>query len=68
MIKITITSIKVDSTFTEDHTDFKVGDQAYYIIRENGKRISPYYRHEPDAVLRAWQMIKEYGLTLVESW
>ena len=68
MIKITITSIKVDSTFTEDHTDFKVGDQAYYIIRESGKRISQYYRFELNAVLRAWQMVKEYGLTLVESW
>ena len=68
MIKITITSIKADASYVEDYSDFKVGDQAYYIIRENGKRISLYYKHEYEAVLRAWELVKEYGLTLVESW
>lgn len=68
MIKITITSTKADASFVEDHPEFIVGDQAYYIIRESGKRISQYYRFELNAVLRAWQLVIEYGLTLVEPW
>lgn len=68
MIKITITSVKVDSSFVEEHTGFVVGDTAYYVIRESGKRLSDYYFYEHDAVLRAWDMVKKYGLTLVEPW
>lgn len=68
MIKITITSIKADASFVEDYPDFKVGDQAYYIIRDNGHRLLLYYKYEYEAVLRAWELVKEYGLTLVEPW
>lgn len=68
MIKITITSVKVDSSFAEENTDFVVGNTAYYVIRESGKRVSAYYENEDDAILRAWDMVKQYGLTLVEPW
>lgn len=68
MIKITISSIKVDSSFVEEHAGFVEGDTAYYVIRENGKRISVYYGNENDAVLCAWGMVKHFGLTLVEPW
>lgn len=68
MIKITITSVKVDSSFKEEHTGFVVGDTAYYVIRENGKRLSDFFFYEHDAVLKAWQLVIKYGLTLVEPW
>lgn len=68
MIKITITSVKVDSSFVERHQDFKVGDIAYCVIRESGKRLGPYFRNELRAAEHAWHLIKEYGLTLVEPW
>lgn len=68
MIKITITQTKVDSSLVEEHSDLVVGDTAYYVIRESGKRLSGYYNNEHDAVLCAWNMVKYYGLTLVESW
>mgnify|MGYP003298821022 CR=1 FL=1 len=68
MIKITITSIMVDSYFVELNTDFEVGDTAYYVVRENGKRLSDYYFYEHDAVLNAWELVVKYGLTLVEPW
>lgn len=68
MIKITITSIKVDSSFVEEHTEFKVGDVAYYVIRENGMCISPKFKEYQYAVLHAWQLVCKYGLTLVEPW
>lgn len=68
MIRITITSIKVDSSFVEEHTDFVVGDTAYYVVRESGKRISVYYNTELDALEDAWAKVKQYGLTLVEPW
>lgn len=68
MIKITITSIKVDSSFAEEHAGFVVGDTAYYVIRESGKRISVYYDTELDALEDAWSKVKHYGLTLVEPW
>lgn len=68
MIKITITSIKVDSDFVEQHVGFVVGDTAYYVIRESGKRLSVYFENETDAVQCAWSMVKHYGLTLVEPW
>lgn len=68
MIKITITSIKVDSSFVEEHAGFVEGDTAYYVIRESGKRISVYYDTELDALEDAWSKVKHYGLTLVEPW
>lgn len=68
MINITITSFKVDSFFVEEHRGFKVGDNAYYVIRENGKRISSYYQIELEALEDAWKKVKLYGLTLVEPW
>ena len=68
MIKITITSVKVDSSFAEENTGFVVGDTAYYVIRESGKRISPYFHTENDAIESAWYRVKCYGLTLVEPW
>jgi hypothetical protein len=68
MIKITITSIKVDSSFVEENTGFVKGDTAYYVIRESGKRISSYFFYEHDALVCAWQLVKQYGLTLVEPW
>lgn len=68
MIKITITSVKVDSSFVEEHAGFVVGDTAYYVIRESGKRLSVYYNTELDALEDAWSKVKHYGLTLVEPW
>ena len=68
MIKITITSVKVDSSFVEKHKGFVVGDTAYYVIRESGKRLGPYFKNELWAAEHAWHLIKEYGLTLVEPW
>lgn len=68
MIKITITSFKVDAYFAEEHTDFTAGNSAYYVIRENGKRLGPYFLKEHLALKHAWALVKEYGLTLVEPW
>jgi len=68
MIKITIASVKVDSAFAECRPDFKVGDTAYYVIRESGVRLGPYFKNELRAAEHAWHLIKEYGLTLVEPW
>ena len=68
MIKITITSVKVDSSFEKEHAGFAVGDTAYYVIRESGKRLSVYYNTELDALEDAWSKVKHYGLTLVEPW
>lgn len=68
MIKITITSIKVDSSFVEEHTGFVVGDIAYYVVRDSGKRLSDFYFYDHDAVLNAWELVVKYGLTLVEPW
>ena len=68
MIKITITSVKVDSSFAEEHTGFVVGDTAYYVIRESGKRLSPYFQKESFALKHAWALVVNYGLTLVEPW
>lgn len=68
MIKITITSVKVDSSFVEEHAGFAVGDTAYYVIRESGKRISGYYDTEHYALEDAWCKVKKFGLTLVEPW
>ena len=68
MIKITITSVKVDSSFVEEHTSFKIGETAHYIIRDSGKRISHYFKTEKDAASAAWRLINMYGLTLVEPW
>lgn len=68
MIRITITSVKVDSSFVKEHAGFEVGDTAYYVIRESGKRLSVYYNTELDALEDAWSKVKHYGLTLVEPW
>ena len=68
MIKITITSVKVGSLFLKEHAGFVEGDTAYYVMRENGKRISVYYSTELDALEDAWSKVKHYGLTLVEPW
>lgn len=68
MINITITSMKVDSSFSEEHPSFVKGETAFYIIRESGKRISRYYHLESHALKSAWDMVKTYGLTLVEPW
>lgn len=68
MVKITITSVKVDSSFVDEHAGFVVGDTAYYVIRESGKRLSVYYSTELDALEDAWSKVKHYGLTLVEPW
>lgn len=68
MIKITITSVKVDSSFVEKYAGFVEGDTAYYVIRESGKRLSVYYNTELDALEDAWSKVKQYGLTLVEPW
>ena len=68
MIKITITSVKVDSSFVKGYAGFVEGDTAYYVIRESGKRLSVYYNTELDALEDAWSKVKHYGLTLVEPW
>lgn len=68
MIKITITSVKVDSSFAEENTGFVVGDTAYYVIRESGERLSAYFHTENDALESAWSKVKCYGLPLVKPW
>lgn len=68
MVKITITSVKVGSSFVEEHAGFVVGDTAYYVIRDSGKRLSIFYDNENDALRCAWGMVKHFGLTLVEPW
>lgn len=68
MIKITIASVKVDSSFVKEYAGFVEGDTAYYVIRESGKRLSVYYNTELDALEDAWSKVKHYGLTLVEPW
>lgn len=68
MIKITIATTKVDSSFVADYTGLEIGDTAYYVIRESGKRLSSYFKTEKQAVIAAWWMVKKYGLTLVEPW
>lgn len=68
MIKITIVSIKVDSSFAEEVPIFKVGDIAYYVIRDSGARLSDYFRDEACTTRYAWELVKKYGLTLVEPW
>lgn len=68
MIKITITSKTVDSSFVKEHAGFEVGETAYYIIRESGKRLSLFYESENAALEVAWSLVKHYGLILVEPW
>ena len=68
MIKITIASVKVDSSFLEENGGVVSGNTAYYVIRESGKRLSVYYDTELDALEDAWSKVKHYGLTLVEPW
>lgn len=68
MVKITITSVKVASSFVEEHAGFVVGDTAYCVIRDSGKRLSVFYDNENDALQCAWSMVKHFGLTLVEPW
>lgn len=68
MIKITITSIKADTSYVFESLGYKPGETAYYVIRESGKRISLYYKTELEALQDAWSKVKEYGLTLVEPW
>lgn len=68
MIKITITTIKADSSKVMELAGFEPGETAYYVIRESGKRISLYYHTELDALKDAWTKVQEYGLTLVEPW
>ena len=59
MIKITITSVKVDSSLAEVLPIFHVGTTVYYVIRESGARLSNYFREEEIAVLYAWQLVKK---------
>ena len=68
MIKITIASRKVDSSFVEEYGGVVSSDTAYYVMRESGKRLSVYYDTELDALEDAWKKVKHYGLTLVEPW
>lgn len=68
MIKITIASVKVDESFVEAYAGFAVGETAYYVVRESGKRLSVYYNTELDALEDAWLKVKHFGLTLVEPW
>lgn len=68
MIKITIVSVKADSSFVGEYAGFVEGDTAYYVMRESGKRISVYYDTELDALEDAWKKVKHYGFTLVEPW
>lgn len=68
MIRITINSIKVNNTLAEGFNGFKVGDTAYYVLRDNGKKLSPYFQKESFALKHAWSLVVNYGLTLVEPW
>lgn len=68
MIKITITSIKADSSEVMERAGFVPGDTVYYVIRESGQQISNYFSAESIALRYAWELVKKYGLTLVEPW
>lgn len=52
----------------EEHPIFNVGDTVYYVIRDSGVRLSDYFRDETLAICYGWQLVKKYGLTLVEPW
>lgn len=68
MIKITITSMKADSSEVMENAGFVPGETVYYVIRESGRRISDYYHAESSALIDAWAKVQKYGLTLVEPW
>lgn len=68
MIKITIASIKVDSSLAEARPTFHVGTTVYYVLRDNGAHLSDYFKEEGLALGYAWQLVQNYGLTLVKPW
>lgn len=68
MIEITIKTIKADSSQVMQDSGFKVGEKAYYVIRESGVAISGYFHTENGALESAWYLVKKYGFTLVEPW
>lgn len=39
----------------------------FVIRRDNGKKLGA-FKTEPEALQRAWTLVKEYGLILVEPW
>ena len=59
MIKITVMP---HTKFTEDGEE-----KGFGVIRENGSCLF-HCDYETDAVLHAWQLVKKYGLTMVEPW
>ena len=68
MIKITITSMKVDASFVKEHTSFVEGERAYYIIRSSGERQSGYFHTERYALEVAWSRVVRFGYVLVKPW
>ena len=42
-------------------------EKGWGVIRENGSCLF-HEKFEADALLRAWSLVKRYGLTLVEPW
>lgn len=59
MIKISI--------FKEKPYDNSGLSVVWRIRRDNGRSLGEYKR-EADAIQAAWELVQEYGLTLVEPW
>lgn len=59
MIKITI---------FEETRDMRTPENKTFVIRrDTGKKLGE-FKTEPEALQRAWTLVKEYGLILVEPW
>lgn len=41
--------------------------KMFVIRRDSGKKLGE-FKTEPEALQRAWALVKEYGLALVEPW
>lgn len=50
---------------TKEMNGFKV--KTFEIRRDSGKLLGE-FKTEPEALKRAWTLVKEYGLVLVEPW
>jgi hypothetical protein len=59
MIKISI----FHETMEMNNSKWKM----FVIRRDSGKKLGE-FKTEPEALQRAWTLVKEYGLILVEPW
>lgn len=59
MIKISIFEETMEMTYSKQN--------VFVIRRDSGKKLGT-FKTEPEALQRAWTLVKEYGLILVEPW